>query len=108
MCCEEVTELHSNHEEADNRMFFHLAKVNGPSNVVIRTADTDCLIRGLATQHMYQESMHVWLEVGTLGKNNLRFTSLNQLYSHLENDLCTTLPAYHAFTGCDCTASFCR
>ena len=108
MCCEEVTELHSNHEEADNRMFFHLAKVNGPSNVVIRTADTDCLIIGLATQHMYQESMHVGLEVGTLGKNNLRFISLNQLYSYLGNDFCAALPAYHAFTGCDYTASFCR
>ena len=107
MCCEEVPELYSTHEEADNRMFFHLANVNVPSNVVIRTADTDCLIIGLASQHLYEESIHVWLEVGTLCQNTLRFINLNQLSSHLGNDLCAALPAYHAFTECDYAASFC-
>ena len=107
-CCEEVPELYSTHEEADNRMFFHLA--NAPSNVVIRTTDTNCLIIGLASQHLYEESIHVWLEVGTLlyVKNTLRFINLNQLSSHLGNDLGAALPAYHDFTGCEYTASFCR
>ena len=101
MCCEEVLKLYSTHKEADNRMFFHLANVNAPSNVVIRTADTDCLIIGLASQHLYEESIHVWLEVGTPFKNILRFINLNQLSSRLGNDLCAALPACHAFTGCD-------
>ena len=108
MCCEEFPELYSAHEEADNRMFFHLADVNAQSNVVIRTADTDCLIIGLASQHLYEESTHAWLEVGSLCKNTLRFINLNQLSSHLGNHLCTALPAYPAFTGCDYTTSFCR
>ena len=57
MCCKEVPELYSTHEEADNRMFFHLPNVNAPS--------TDCLIIGLASQHLCEESIHVWLEMGT-------------------------------------------
>ena len=105
MCCEEVPELHSTHEEADNRMFFHLANVNAPSNVVIRTADTDCLIIGLASQPLYEESIHVWLEVGTLCRNTLRFINLN-LLSFLEmisvQHYQLTIPSR------DVTASFCR
>lgn len=40
----EVLELFSTHEEADSRMLFHLTSVPDNSNVVIRTADTDCLV----------------------------------------------------------------
>jgi hypothetical protein len=46
----EAAALHSTHEEADSRMFFHLNLVQPPSNVDIRIADTDCL--GIALAHV--------------------------------------------------------
>lgn len=104
----EATYLYSTHEEADSRMFFHLANVSAPSNVVIRTADTDCLIIGLACKKFYDASMRVWLEVGVQSRNNQRYINLNQLHHFLGESLCNSLPAYHALTGCDYTASFCR
>ena len=40
------------------------------------------------------------------GKNNLRFINVNSIYSELGETLCKALPAYHALTGCNYTASF--
>ena len=51
MLCEEEEELYSSHEEADSRMFFHLDHISGPSNVVIRTDDTDCFVIALGCKH---------------------------------------------------------
>ena len=51
--CQEVHALYSTHEEVDSHMFFHLKSVDPPSNVIIRTADTDCLIIALACRLNY-------------------------------------------------------
>ena len=40
----EENELYSTHEEADSRIFHHINTLPKPSNVVIRTADTDILV----------------------------------------------------------------
>ena len=104
----EAGHLYSTREEADSRMFFHLTDVPTPSNVVIRTADTDCLVIGLGCKPLYDASLKIWLEVGLRSKNTLRYINLNQLHESLGETLCNSLPAYHAFTGCDYTSSFCR
>ena len=96
------------HEEADTRMFFHLAQLNHPKNVVVRTADTDCLVIALGCKSFYHCDTKIWLEVGTQATNTRRYISVDQIQRKLGDTLCTTLPAYHAFTGCDYTASFCR
>ena len=106
VCCEEVQALYCSHEEADNRMFFHLTYVQAPSNVVIRTADTDCFVISLGCMKFYHETLNVWLEVGIQSKNTLRYIDINQLHTTLGQSLCDSLPAYHAFTGCDYTSSF--
>ena len=87
-------------------MFFHLMSVANNSNVVIKTADTDCLIIGLGCKDKFHNSINIWFEVGT--QNNVRLISLNQLYSHIGEKICKALPFYHAFTGCDYTSSFSR
>ena len=88
--------------------FFHLSNIVLPSNVVVRTADTDCLVIGLGCKHLYDPSLNIWLEVGVQSNNSQRFINMNRLYSHFGETLCNSLPAYHALTGCDYTASFCR
>ena len=51
--CEEEPRLFSTHEEADSRMFHHVAFSNrehrstDPINIVVRTNDTDCLVISL-------------------------------------------------------------
>ena len=104
----EVTELYSNHEEADSRMFFHLAYESELNNVVIRTADTDCLIIALDCLPSLNPYLRLWLEVRLQSNNSIRFISVNQLFSKLGTSISHALPAYHAFTGCDYTASFIR
>jgi hypothetical protein len=105
---EESHELYSTHEEADSRMFFHMSLVPSPSNIVVRTVDTDCLIIALGCKQYYDEGINIWIEVGTQSKNSLRYINVNQLYSVLGIEICAALPAYHAFSGSDYTASFSR
>ena len=88
--------------------FFHLSNIVLPSNVVVRTSDTDCVVIGLGCKHLYDPSLNTWLEVGVQSNNSQSFINMNSLYSHFGETLCKSLPAYHAFTGCDYTASFCR
>ena len=48
------------------------------------------------------------METGVYTKNTLRYISINQIYRKLGEKFCEALPAYHAFSGCDYTASFNR
>ena len=61
--CQEVNALCSTHEEADSHMFFHLKSIDPPSNVITRTADTDCLIIALACRLNYDNQIKAWMEV---------------------------------------------
>ena len=58
---EDAPELFCSHKEADTRMFYHLSAIPNPSNVVIRTADTDCLIIALESKRQYHEEINIWL-----------------------------------------------
>ena len=48
-------------------MFYHLSLVATPSNVVIRTNDTDNVI-AMRCKQFYDTSMKLWLEVRTQSK----------------------------------------
>ena len=104
----EVNYLYSTHEEADSRMFFHLTNVSSPANAVVRTADTDCLIIALGCKRFYNPLLKIWLEVGLMSKNTLRYINVNELHTALGEPLCNSVLAYHSFTGCDYSASFSR
>ena len=63
MGCEEEEEVYNSHEEADCRMFFHLDQISGPSNVAIRTDDTDCSVIALKCKLLFdQKVVNIWLE----------------------------------------------
>ena len=91
----EQDQFSSSHEEADNRMFFHLNHALPGSTVVMRTDDTDSLVIALGYKHFFN-TLEIWLEAGVQGKNNLRFINVNSIYSELGETLCKALPAYHA------------
>lgn len=46
------------------------------------------------------------MEVGTYSNNTQRLINLNEIYNNLGASVCAALPAFHAFIGCDYTASF--
>ena len=100
--------LFSMHEEADNRMFFHISLLQEEQNVIVRTIDTDCLVIALGCRPFISSNVRIWLEVGLQSNNTLRYISVDQLYLTIGASMCKALPAYHAFTGCDYTSSFSR
>lgn len=48
--------------------------------------------------HFSNESK-IWLEFGT--GIHRRFINVNAIYENLGQEICSGLPAFHAFTGCD-------
>ena len=95
----------SSHEEADNRMFFHLIHALPGSTVVMQTDGINSLMIALGYKQFFN-TLEIWLEAGVQSKNNLRFMNVNSIYSELGETLCKVLPAYHTLSGCDYTASF--
>ena len=87
-------------------MFFHVHQCEVPSNIVIQTDDTDCFVKALGCKHNLDARVSIWLEIGKESRNDQRYININQLHQHLGAKICCTLPAYHAFTGCDYTFSF--
>ena len=71
----------------------------------MRTDDTYSLVIALGYKHFFN-TLEIWLEARVQGKNNLQFINVNSIYSELGETLCKALPAYHALTGCNYTASF--
>ncbi len=108
VCLEAVQDLHCSHEEADTRIILHLhyiARNMLNANVVIRASDTDILVLVLGNLHNIDD-LNVWMELGTVSKNNLRYLNCNQIWEELGVEFCRALIAFHIFTGCDYCASF--
>ncbi|XP_049318490.1 uncharacterized protein LOC125780337 isoform X2 [Bactrocera dorsalis] len=104
---EEVDYL-CHHEEADTRMIFHAYKAPPESKILIKASDTDVLVILLGNIHKIQHS-EIWLaNSATKNKNNQHLECINctELALKLGSKLCRSLPAFHAFTGCDYTAAF--
>ena len=103
-CTKQVN--YCNHEEVDNRMFYHVLLVATPSNVVMRTNDTNALVIAMGCKQFYDTSPKLWLQVGTQSKNTIRYISIDEAYEKFGSSLYNALPAFHAFIGCDYTALF--
>ena len=115
----EESRLFSTHEEADSRMFHHIASStllhqsnsDAESNMVVRTNDVDCLVIAIGCFEnllALNKSINFWLEVGVESKNNLRYINVNEIYENLGPLLASALLAFHAFFGCDYLAAFSR
>ena len=99
---EKVADMYCSHEEADRRMFFSCREM------FFSCQHRCCLIIILGCKHLYDRRLKIRLEDGKDSRNNQRYININQLHENLGEKLCRTLPAYHALTGCDYTASFNR
>ena len=93
-----------NHEEADTRIFVHLADCvqKGHSRIMIRTVDTDVVVFAISAVGKVEVS-EVWIAFGT-GKN-FKYLAVHEIARGLGPDRALSLPMFHAFTGCD-TVSF--
>ena len=96
-------------EEADTRMVFHLldALKAGSTTCMVRTVDTDVICILIGKFHSLQElcqQLSIWVAFGT-GKKFM-YLSINEIVDGIGRDKAEALPAFHAFTGCDCVSSF--
>jgi hypothetical protein len=94
------------HEEADTRLILHVynAAKAGYKTIALRTVDTDLLVIAISVwQHMPCDQL--WISFGT-GKH-FRYMAVHEIASTLGPLKSKALPAFHAFTGCDTTSSFC-
>lgn len=107
---EENLSLVSDHEEADDRILFHIfhiIKTSTSSEIVICSTDTDVFVNALFHYHETWKNAgleKLWVAFGA-GKT-LRYIPLHSL--SIENTvphiILTTLPAIHSLTGCDTTS----
>ena len=105
---ERMEELFSTHEEADTRMVLH--SVNMPSKfsrTIIRSDDTDVLVLLLHYVNQGQLSKEVFMHAGHSGKftTRERFIPIHDIAAKLGSEICGSILATHALTGCDCTSS---
>lgn len=103
----EVPELLCFHEEADTRMIFHVSKLKPNSRIMLKATDTDVLI--LLLSHMQDfPTLKIWMAGTIKRKEDQECVDCNTLAETLGPLLCSALPGFHAFTGCDYTAAFYR
>jgi hypothetical protein len=103
-----VTELQSSQEEADTRIILHClyaAQSMKPSDtIIVRSPDTDVFVLLLA--YSFDIKCKVLLDTGS--GNNRRLINTTDIAFTLSEEVVQALPAFHAFTGCDCTSAFVR
>ena len=98
------------HEEADTRVIVHLlhALENGQSRVEIRTVDTDVVVL-LIGKFFDVQAKYPLVDIGVafgVGKH-FQYIHVNSVCGKLGKDQSESFPAFHAFSGCDTTSSFC-
>ena len=94
------------HEEADTRIFLHMADAiqHGHSRFMVRTVDTDVVVLAVAACSKHNIS-ELWVAYG-VGKG-FRYLGAHEIARALGPAKAVSLPMFHAFTGCD-TVSFFR
>ena len=92
-------------EEADTRLILHAADAVAQSErrVSVRTVDTDVVVLA-ATFFSQMKPDEMWIAFST--RKNFRFIPIHEIVSSLTPKICSSLLAFHAFTGCDTVSSF--
>jgi hypothetical protein len=104
---ETVLRLKCNHDEADTRVCLHAKDADrSTDNLVIRASDTDIAI--VMLYHSHKFTAKIWMDVGISSKNSRRLICLTDIANSLGRQLCASLQAFHAYSGCDYTSAFVR
>jgi hypothetical protein len=102
-----IQRLRSNHNEADTRVCLHVKDVDSNTeSIVIRASYTDIAI--ILLYHCLKFIAKIWMDVGVSSKNTRRFICITDIANTLGPQLCVSLPAFHAYSGCDYTSAFVR
>ena len=106
--CREIEELNSDQEEADTKIILHLlhmeANTDEQSVLIIRSPDTDVFILSLKFAQSIAQKVFFDTGVG----NKRRLIDIKGVIQETGRDICSVLPAVHAFCGCDTTSAFVR
>ena len=103
-----VKQLHQcSHEEADDRIMFHLnhaVKISKFCSVVIASPDTDIFVCALNhfSQLVYFGLNEFWFVSGR--SNSLTIVPIHDLVVKMSADIIEILPVVHALTGYDITS----
>ena len=68
-------------------MLLHVNYITAPSDIVIRTVDTDVLIIALGVMDQLDPRKVLWLEAGVQGKNTLRYISIKKIFQNIGKKL---------------------
>ena len=103
----EVHELYCTHEEADDRLIFHVHQcvvVEGATRALVATEDTDVIVSLMYHYLRWQKLglQELWLYKGR--SKSINIYALHDLVSKLGADVVDHLPAAHALSGCDTTS----
>ena len=104
VACKEITELNSNHEEADTKLLLHVkhASENGETTIIIKSPDTDVAI--LACH--FCRDISAWILIMKKEKTRNIYLETSAIADAAGPHLCDALAGLHAFTGCDSTSAF--
>lgn len=98
----EITELSSNHEEADTRLLLHAHHANGSGSVpIIVSPDTDVAILSLWHSGSFSS-----LRMLTGTKDRRRLLDIKAMAAEIGAHVIDSLIGLHAMTGCDSVSSF--
>ena len=89
-----------NHEEADTRIFLHLADAvhEGFHKILFHTVDSNVVVLCVAVVAKV-EVKELWIAFGT-GKH-FRYFPAHAIAASLGPSKSQALPMFHAYTGCD-------
>ena len=101
--------LNCTHEEADDRMMFHVQDIlshrSGPTSLTLLSGDTDvfvCLLYHITVNWRDHGLQELWLIRNSGVKKSI--LPLHDICIALGDELTRCLPAFHALTGCDTTS----
>ena len=105
---EMMKELFSTHEEADTRMVLHAVSLSSQfPRTIIRSDDTDVLVLLVHYTNQGQLSKDVFMHARHSGEyvTRERFIPILTIAEKIGNDICQSLLATHALSGCDSMSS---
>ena len=104
--CDEVEELMSKNEEADERMLLHAAHAvkDGYSSIIISSEDTYVYVLYLAFSGTI--GVPLFQKCRTQTHRPTRLIDIRQICSALGSQFSKTLIELYAFTGCDSVSAF--
>lgn len=92
----EVPALRCDHEEADTRLLLHSKHAAEEyDDILIKSPDTDVLVLCTAMQKTIGKKLYLMTGTG----NKFRVIDIASISDALGEELCTSLPGFHAFSG---------